>query len=77
MIAAHPKVAIISDEIYEKLIFPEIAPGISHWSPGSDPRVADRTVTINGMSKAYAMTGWRIGYMCAPSEQSKFQLSAV
>ena len=77
VIAAHPKIAIISDEIYEKLIFPEIAHGISHWSPGSDPRVADRTVTINGMSKAYAMTGWRIGYMCAPGEQSKFMREVI
>ncbi len=72
VIAAHPKIAIISDEIYEKLIFPEIAVGLAHFSPGSDPRVAERTVTINGMSKAYAMTGWRIGYMCAPGDQGKF-----
>lgn len=72
VIAAHPKIGIISDEIYEKLIYPEIAPGLSHWSPGSDPRVATRTITINGMSKAYAMTGWRIGYMCAPSPDGRF-----
>ncbi len=77
VVALHPKIAIISDEIYEKLIFPEIAPGISHWSPGSDPRVADRTVTINGMSKAYAMTGWRIGYMCAPSGQGQFMREVI
>ncbi len=65
VIAAHPKVAIVSDEIYEKLVFPEVSADAVHWSPGSDPRVVDRTVTINGMSKAYAMTGWRVGYLCA------------
>jgi aspartate aminotransferase len=66
VIARHPRITILSDEIYEKLVFPEITPDAIHWSPGSDPRVADRTVTVNGMSKAFAMTGWRIGYLCAP-----------
>ncbi len=70
VIAANPKVAILSDEIYEKLVFPECDAEAVHWSPGSDPRVADRTVTINGMSKAFAMTGWRIGYLCAPGAPS-------
>ncbi len=77
VIASHPKVAIISDEIYEKLIFPEIAAGLAHWSPGSDPRVADRTVTINGMSKAFAMTGWRIGYLCAPGANGRFAKEVI
>ncbi len=77
VIATHPKVAIISDEIYEKLIFPEVAAGLAHWSPGSDPRVADRTVTINGMSKAFAMTGWRVGYLAAPGANGRFAKEVI
>lgn len=66
VLARHPRVAIISDEIYEKLVYPEIEPGLEVWSPGSDPRLAQRTITVNGLSKAFAMTGWRMGYLCAP-----------
>lgn len=62
VVARHEHVALISDEIYEKLIFG----GAEHFSPGSMPAIADRVVTINGLSKAYAMTGWRLGYVCAP-----------
>ncbi len=58
----HEQVTIISDEIYEKLIYG----GIDHLSPGSIDSIADRVITVNGLSKAYAMTGWRIGYICAP-----------
>ena len=54
---------IISDEIYEDLIFKG-----SMYSPASNPEVFDRTITIGGFSKSYAMTGWRIGYMVAPDE---------
>ena len=53
---------ILTDEIYEKLLFG----GVEHFSLGSIPEIAERVVTINGLSKAYAMTGWRIGYLCAP-----------
>jgi aspartate aminotransferase len=63
VLARHENVAIISDEIYEKLVFGDEA----HVSIGSLPQVADRTITINGLSKAYAMTGWRLGYACAPA----------
>ncbi|MSR45266.1 MAG: pyridoxal phosphate-dependent aminotransferase [Phycisphaerales bacterium] len=77
VIAANPKIAIISDEIYEKLIFPEVLPSVTHWSPGSDPRVAERTVTINGLSKAFAMTGWRIGYLCAPGSNGRFAKEVI
>lgn len=52
---------IISDEIYERLNFS----GKRHLSPGAVPALADRTITINGFSKAYSMTGWRIGYLVA------------
>jgi aspartate aminotransferase len=49
---------IVSDEIYEKIVFD----GEEHFSIGSIDYLKDRTITINGVSKAYAMTGWRIGY---------------
>ncbi|MDY7107356.1 MAG: pyridoxal phosphate-dependent aminotransferase [Planctomycetota bacterium] len=62
VVAAHDRVVLISDEIYEKIIYG----GIEHLSPGSLDALAGRVVTLNGMSKAFAMTGWRIGYACAP-----------
>lgn len=58
----HPQVLIISDEIYEHIIYDE-----KHVSFASLDGMQDRTVTINGFSKAYAMTGWRLGYMAADS----------
>ena len=66
VIAPHPHVNVISDEIYEKLTYPEQCPGMAPWSPGSYAPLAGRVVTVNGMSKAFAMTGWRIGYVAAP-----------
>lgn len=54
---------VITDEIYEKIIY-----GHEHISIGSLPGMEDRTITINGFSKAYAMTGWRLGYMTGPKE---------
>ncbi|MBX3365501.1 MAG: pyridoxal phosphate-dependent aminotransferase [Phycisphaeraceae bacterium] len=59
-----PDLVVISDEIYEKIIFG----GIAHFSIGSIPQLAERTVTVNGLSKAYAMTGWRAGYAAAQGE---------
>lgn len=53
----------LSDEIYEKLVYGQI-----HFSLGMFPGMADRTITVNGFSKAYAMTGWRLGYAVAPKE---------
>ena len=61
MLEQHPHVYIISDEIYERLIYTDI----EHLSFGAIPEIADRVITINGLSKAFAMTGWRIGYACA------------
>ncbi len=55
---------IISDEIYEKLNFD----GRPAVSLASIPEIADRVVVINGMSKAYAMTGWRLGWIAGPTE---------
>ena len=58
---------IISDEIYEKLIY-----GKKHISIASlSKELKDRTITINGVSKAYAMTGWRMGYLAAPKHIAK------
>ena len=68
----HPHVSVMSDEIYEKLIYPEINPDVAHFSLGSMSSLADRTITINGLSKAYAMTGWRIGYMATPAGDGAF-----
>ena len=55
---------IISDEIYEKFIYP---PG-EHLSIASLPGMFERTITLNGFSKTYAMTGWRVGYVAAPPD---------
>lgn len=52
---------VISDEIYEKLNFS----GFPHYSIGSFHNIKDRVITINGFSKSFAMTGWRIGYLVA------------
>lgn len=52
---------VLSDEIYEKVLFD----GMEHFSIGSVDAIRDQVVTINGVSKAYSMTGWRIGYLAA------------
>ena len=57
----HPNVVVISDEIYEMINF-----GGKHVSIGTFPGMQERTVTVNGFSKGYAMTGWRVGYIGAP-----------
>lgn len=54
---------VVSDEIYEKMIYN----GAEHISIASLPGMARRTLTLNGFSKNYAMTGWRIGYVAAPA----------
>jgi aspartate aminotransferase len=71
VLSGHERIAVISDEIYEKLVYPEVSPGLEHFSPGAVSALAHRTITINGMSKSYAMTGWRIGYMAAPRAMAK------
>jgi aspartate aminotransferase len=59
---------VISDEIYEKIIYDHER----HISIGSMAGMEDRTITINGFSKAYAMTGWRLGYLAGPREIMKW-----
>lgn len=54
---------VLSDEVYEKIVFSEK----KVISPASFPRLKDRTITVNGFSKTYAMTGWRLGYLVAPT----------
>jgi aminotransferase len=54
---------LISDEVYAELTYDG-----DHFSPAMIPELRDRTITLNGFSKAFAMTGWRIGYLCAPPE---------
>lgn len=62
-VAARHGLYLISDELYESLVF-EGEP----FSVASIPGMRDRTITINGFSKAYSMTGWRVGYMAGPRE---------
>lgn len=59
----HPDVFVISDEIYAALSF-----GGSHVSLASYPKLRERVIVISGVSKSYAMTGWRIGFLCAPRD---------
>lgn len=61
-IAQKNNLFVISDEIYERLIYDKAV----HISIASLPGMKERTFTLNGMSKAYSMTGWRIGYVAAP-----------
>lgn len=56
-------IVVISDEIYAELTFG----GQRHVSPASLPGMSERTVTINGFSKTFSMTGWRLGYACGPA----------
>ena len=57
----YPKIFILSDEIYEHINY-----GIPHFSFAKIPSMFERTITVNGLAKAFAMTGWRIGYIGAP-----------
>jgi len=66
-----PKVAILADEIYERLVYND-EPEDAHVSFASiSPSMYQRTMTVNGFSKAYAMTGLRLGYMAAPARLTK------
>lgn len=62
----HPQVIVLSDEIYQHINYTG-----EFTSMGSFQELSDRTVVINGVSKAYAMTGWRIGFVAAPIEVAK------
>ena len=62
-VARRHKLLVISDEIYAKLVY-----GVEHICFATLPRMRARTILLGGFSKAYAMTGWRIGYAAAPPE---------
>jgi aspartate aminotransferase len=67
-VAAEEDIYILSDEIYEKLVYDDA----KHVSVASlSPEAYGLTITVNGFSKAYAMTGWRLGYMAAPEAVAK------
>lgn len=61
VVLAHENIYVIADEIYEHINFTD-----QHFSIASVPGMFERTITVNGFSKGYAMTGWRVGYICAP-----------
>ena len=63
-IAKRHNLIVVSDEIYEKLVYD----GAKHVSIAALPGMKERTITLNGFSKCYSMTGWRLGYVAAPVE---------
>lgn len=63
VLARHPRILVLSDEIYEHILLKEV-PFISFAS--ACPELRERTLLVNGVSKAYAMTGWRVGYAAGP-----------
>jgi aspartate aminotransferase len=63
VLVEHPQVWVMTDDMYEHIAYPPFA----FATPAQvEPRLFDRTLTVNGVSKAYAMTGWRIGYAAGP-----------
>jgi len=69
MLAKYPDIIVMADEIYEHINF--LPAGTEVCSISRFPEVRDRTIIINGVSKAYAMTGWRIGFMAGPLKIAK------
>ncbi|CAN5411860.1 pyridoxal phosphate-dependent aminotransferase [soil metagenome] len=61
VLSKHKNIFVIADEIYEYINFAG-----KHHSLATIPEMAENTITVNGFSKGYAMTGWRVGYICAP-----------
>ena len=76
-IAIEHDLYVLSDEIYEHIVYE----GAEHRSLAAEPGMAERTIVINGFSKAYAMTGWRLGWLAAPEPIAKlarkFQTQSV
>jgi aspartate aminotransferase len=68
VLVQHSHVWVMSDDMYEHLVYD----GFEFVTPAQvEPRLFDRTLTVNGVSKAYAMTGWRVGYAAGPAELIK------
>ncbi|XP_008809314.2 bifunctional aspartate aminotransferase and glutamate/aspartate-prephenate aminotransferase-like isoform X1 [Phoenix dactylifera] len=63
IVRKHPRLLVMTDEIYEHIIFPPA----KHTSFASLPGMWERTLTVNGFSKTFAMTGWRLGYLAGPT----------
>lgn len=63
VLRAHPQVLLLLDEVYEHILFTEAPPHFLHVAPD----LADRVLVVNGVSKTYAMTGWRVGYGAGPA----------
>ena len=63
VLRAHERITVVSDEIYEHVIYDAV-----HMPIASLPGMQERTVTVNGFSKCFAMTGWRLGYMAGPAK---------
>lgn len=63
-VIAETGIYVIADEIYEKVVYD----GVKHFSIGSIKEISEQVITVNGVSKAYAMTGWRIGYLGAAKQ---------
>ena len=72
-VAVDHDLTVVADEIYDMITFD----GVKHRSIASLPGMAERTVILNGFSKAYAMTGWRLGYVIAPTDQLYRRLFGV
>lgn len=66
VVAAHPNLYVVSDEIYEHINYTG-----KHESIAQFAEIKDRVITVNGLSKGFAMTGWRLGYIGAPTEIAK------
>lgn len=69
----YPRVAVLADEIYEHVVHPEA----SHTCIASLDGMQQRTLLVNGFSKAYSMTGWRLGYLAAPTAELAQAVSAL
>ncbi len=67
---------VLSDEVYEKFVYPDPGTHREHVSIASLPGMKERTVTFNSMSKTYSMTGWRIGYAASSAELSSAMIKA-
>ena len=68
VLVKHPHVWVLTDDMYEHLLYGDL----DYFTPAQiEPRLYERTLTVNGVSKAYAMTGWRIGYAAGPDKLIK------
>ncbi|KAG0571710.1 hypothetical protein KC19_VG035800 [Ceratodon purpureus] len=64
VVVKHPRLLVVSDEIFEHIIYSPT----TYTSIASIPGMWERTLTVNGFSKVFAMTGWRLGYLAAPTK---------